>query len=230
MHLFVARHNTQLLGYFSFKCRSSGCFSPSVDQSQTICFPSVLIGRCLRKIDQDQVNELTLIVPFWHNQTWFPLLLARLIDTPLILPSFSRIITNPNGEIHPMVAQNSLTLAARNNIQGHRISDDSAAWRKGTEKSYSSAWGKWLLWCNEGKIDPFPSSVGPVLNFLTTQFHEGKQYSTLNSYRSATLPEILKLMGNLLDSIQWWFNYSKECLTNVLLHQDTNKFGTWVWS
>ena len=48
----------------------------------------------------------------------------------------------------------------RNNIQGHVISDDSfkvitAAWRRGTEKSYSSAWGKWMLWCNQTEIDPY---------------------------------------------------------------------------
>ena len=86
----------------------------------------------------------------------------------------------------------------RNNIQGHGISDDSfklitAAWRSSTEKSYSSAWGKWVFWCNQAQIDPLQTSIGPVLNFLTAQFQEGKQYSTLNSYRSAlsaTLPQI----------------------------------------
>ena len=39
----------------------------------------------------------------------------------------------------------------RSSIQEQGISDESfriilAAWRKGTEKNYSSAWGKWLLW------------------------------------------------------------------------------------
>ena len=78
----------------------------------------------------------------------------------------------------------------RTSIQDHGISDESfkiisAAWRKSTEKSYSSAWGKWMLWCNRTNTDPFLSSVGPVLSFLTEQFQEGKQYTTLNSYRSA---------------------------------------------
>ena len=78
----------------------------------------------------------------------------------------------------------------RSSIQEQGISDESfriisAAWRKGTEKSYSSAWGKWLLWCSRTNTNPFPSSIGPVLDFLTKQFQEGKQYTTLNSYRSA---------------------------------------------
>ena len=37
----------------------------------------------------------------------------------------------------------------------------------------------------EKSTNPFPSSIGPVLDFLTEQFHENKQYTTLNSYQSA---------------------------------------------
>jgi len=68
-----------------------------------------------------------------------------------------------------------------------------SSWRHGTEKSYSSAWSKWIRWCSERGSDPFPRSVTPVIEFLTAQFKEGKQYSTLNSYRSAlsaTLPPV----------------------------------------
>jgi len=67
----------------------------------------------------------------------------------------------------------------------------STAWRRGTEKAYSSAWGKWTLWCNKQESNPFPSSIGPVVNFLTEEFKQGKQYTTMNSYwsaLSATLP------------------------------------------
>ena len=35
---------------------------------------------------------------------------------------------------------------------------------------------------NRTNTNPFPSSV---LDFLTEQFHEGKQFTTLNSYHSA---------------------------------------------
>jgi len=60
----------------------------------------------------------------------------------------------------------------------------SAAWRRGAEKAYSSAWGKWILWCNKQESNPFPSSIGPVVNFLTEEFKHGKQHTTVNSYRS----------------------------------------------
>ena len=98
--LFTARHNAQLLRYYIFKP------DPGVEAVDTLvqiwtnlrayAFPPfVLIGRCLKKLDQDQVKELVLIVPFWHNQTWYPNLLARLVNIPLILPNFSRISLVP---------------------------------------------------------------------------------------------------------------------------------------
>ena len=63
-----------------------------------------------------------------------------------------------------------------------------SSWRHSTEKSYSSAWNRWV--CERGG-DPFTPPVSLVLQFLTEEFQSGKQYSTLNSYRSAlsaTLP------------------------------------------
>lgn len=115
--LFAARHNTQLSRYFSFKPDPGAEAVDALAQTWTnfraYAFPPfLLIGRCLRKLEQDQVKEMILIVPFWHNQSWFPTLLARLIDIPLILPNFNQIITNPKGETHQMIAQNSLTLVA----------------------------------------------------------------------------------------------------------------------
>ena len=72
--------------------------------------PFALIGRCLRKLEQ--MKELVLIVPVWHNQTWFPTLLTKLSDLPILLPDFTKIITNPVGEAYPLIEKNSLDLAA----------------------------------------------------------------------------------------------------------------------
>ena len=115
--LLAARHNMQLRRYFSFKPDPRAEAVDTLAQTWTnfraYAFPPfLLIERCLRKLEQDQVKEMILIVPFWHNQSWFPTLLARLIDIPLILPNFNQIITNPKGETHQMIAQNSLTLVA----------------------------------------------------------------------------------------------------------------------
>ena len=91
----------------------SGCPGAVLVRSESLCFPPfALIGRCLRKLEQEQVKELVLIVPVWHNQTWFPTLLTKLIDLPILLPDLKKIITNPAGEAHPLIERNSLHLAA----------------------------------------------------------------------------------------------------------------------
>ena len=68
-----------------------------------------------------------------------------------------------------------------------------AAWRRNTTNDYSSAWGKWVGWCGERKINPISVSLNAILEFLKDQFKNGKAYRTINVYRSALsaiLPEI----------------------------------------
>ena len=60
-----------------------------------------------------------------------------------------------------------------------------ASWRWGTEKSYSSAWGLWQGWSSKRHINPLSASLSDIANFLSSEFENGKQYSTLNTYRSA---------------------------------------------
>ena len=60
-----------------------------------------------------------------------------------------------------------------------------SAWRPGTCKQYQYAWKLWVEWCNSNNVQPMKASVKDILNFLTIQFHLGKSYSILNTYRSA---------------------------------------------
>ena len=60
-----------------------------------------------------------------------------------------------------------------------------ASWRKGTQKSYATAWGKWCGWCDRRETDPVSAPVKYLLDFITEEFKNGKQYSTQNTYRSA---------------------------------------------
>ena len=155
--------------------------------------PFILIGRCLRKLTQDWVREMVMIVPFWQNKTWYPNLLSQLIDLPLLLPDKIEIIMNPRGEFHPLVEQSCLSLiACRVSAVTRRTEEfQRSLWSyqqpgdMGQRKAYSSAWGKWILWCNKQESNPFPSTIGPLVNFLTEEFKLGKQYTTMNFYRSA---------------------------------------------
>ena len=115
--LFAARHNRQLPRYFSFKpdpeAEAVDALAQCWSDLRAYAFPPfALIGRCLWKLEQEKVKELVLIVPVWHNQTWFPTLLTKLIDLPILLPDLKKIITNPAGEAHPLIEKSSLHLAA----------------------------------------------------------------------------------------------------------------------
>ena len=57
--------------------------------------------------------------------------------------------------------------------------------RSGTKVAYAGPWKKWGSWCSKRKIDPLQATVGQIAAFLTTQFHRGLEYSTVNAYRSA---------------------------------------------
>ena len=59
------------------------------------------------------------------------------------------------------------------------------SWRESTESAYSSAWRKWVSWCLARATDPLSAPLNSILEFLYEQFQEGKQYRTVNSFRSA---------------------------------------------
>ena len=127
----------------------------------------------MQKLRKERVPRAVIIAPIWPNQPWYPLILENLVDFPIHLPGSPDLLSNPAGEAHPLV------------LSDEALQIIIASWRPGTEKSYSSAWKKWSCWCSQRGIDPFPDSVTPVVEFLTSQFQEGKQYLTMNSYRSA---------------------------------------------
>ena len=174
-----------------------------MDQSQTICLPSLPSDREMSQEiragsgERNDSNSAILTQSVLVSDPVGQISRCSL-DTAKLQPDNNqpegRDISNGSSEQLKVSRLQSF----RNTIQGHEISDDSfklisAAWRSSTEKAYSLAWGKWIVWCNQAKVDPLQTSIGPVLNFLTAQFQEGKQYSTLNSYRSAlpaTMPEI----------------------------------------
>ena len=168
MDLFAARHNRQLPHYFSFRpdpeVEAVDALAQCCSALKPYAFPPfALIGRGLRKLEQEQVKKLILIVPVWHNQTWFPTLLTKLIN---LVARFQEDHHESSGrdtptdrakQLIPGRLQSFRTSIQEQGISGESFRITSAAWRKGTEKAYSSAWGKWVHWCN--KTNPFPSSI-----------------------------------------------------------------------
>ena len=60
-----------------------------------------------------------------------------------------------------------------------------SSWSKGTNKQYQSAWIIWTNWCRMRGLDTCNVLISQFLDFLSEQFHLGKSYSILNTYRSA---------------------------------------------
>ena len=101
--LFATRLNNQLPDYASWKPDPGAklCDAMSFNWT-TVCGyafpPFILIGKVLKKVEHDKC-KLTLIVPEWPSQHWFPKLLTLLVDYPLyISPREMGRISNPKPE------------------------------------------------------------------------------------------------------------------------------------
>ena len=70
-----------------------------------------LIGRCVKKVREDRAS-LILVAPVWRSQLWYPALLELLVDFPLMLPGIPKLLSDPFGKPHPLMATGQLQLAA----------------------------------------------------------------------------------------------------------------------
>jgi hypothetical protein len=59
--------------------------------------PFAVIGQIIQKVRQSN-RDLTLIVPAWPSQHWWPTLLSLMSDTPLLLPNFPDLFLPPEGK------------------------------------------------------------------------------------------------------------------------------------
>ena len=67
--------------------------------------PWNLISRTLRKIIQEQISQITIVVPHWPSAIWFPLLQRLALCSPLLLTPLAIRTTSPKT-VHPLQHQN----------------------------------------------------------------------------------------------------------------------------
>ena len=60
-----------------------------------------------------------------------------------------------------------------------------SSWRDSTNKNYDSSSNIWERWCSDHHRDSLSPSIGGILDFLAVQFDKGREYRSLNCYRSA---------------------------------------------
>ena len=173
---------------------SHRCNVPGLETSQRVCVPSILPHRqiCLSKIHRKEVPEVPLIAPLWPAQIWFPQILRMLVKHPVLLPNVPHLLTSSHREPHPLIIREQMQLVecVRSTFPSAGFSEEAisllcASWRQNAEASYNSAWKQWCKWCESRHINPLSESVTEITEFLTQEFRIGKQYSTINSYRSA---------------------------------------------
>ena len=54
-----------------------------------------------------------------------------------------------------------------------------------TSKSYNCSWAKWSSWCQKRQSNPVLGPIEEILTFLAELFSDGKEYRTINVFRSA---------------------------------------------
>ena len=114
--LFASRLNAQLSQYMSWKPDPYSVGTDALQHSWRNLYgyafpPFCLISRVLEKV-QRECTTILLITPVWQTQVWYPVLLEMSVENPLLLPVHPELLKNPQGEIHPLVMNNHLRLAA----------------------------------------------------------------------------------------------------------------------
>ena len=76
----------------------------SLDWGQILGYafpPFALIGRCVRQLRSQKVDQLVLVAPVWPTQPWYPLLLQMCVEPPLLFPMFPQLLTK-GSQLHPL--------------------------------------------------------------------------------------------------------------------------------
>ena len=65
--------------------------------------PIAIISRVLSKISQDEAEGI-IIVPYWQNEVWYPVMLKMLISIPILLNSRKSLLQlpQPPDQNHPV--------------------------------------------------------------------------------------------------------------------------------
>ncbi|KAL6730459.1 hypothetical protein Aduo_001434 [Ancylostoma duodenale] len=114
--LFASRLNSKLEKFISFypdpDAWKVDAFAHSWSHLYAFAFPPfILIARVIRKAVQDGAH-LLLITPLWKTQSWFPLALDHAENAPMLIPKHSHLVTDLEGNPHPLLRQANFHLIA----------------------------------------------------------------------------------------------------------------------
>ena len=165
--------------------------SASLGQGVRFCFSSIsLISRVLRKILEEKIDHLIIVT-------------AQMVNSALVCTTSKNVCTGTIASVSCNILANKSTgqksPSSRNRVT--EISGAEGSWkslqmegissnagkhishsmRKSSTTNYESAWGQWISWFNERKVNPFQAPVNYIISFLSEKFDKGLQRRTLNS-------------------------------------------------
>ena len=88
--LFASRINAQLETYVTWRPDPNAVHIDALTLNWTNIYgyafpPFSLIARVLRKVEEEQTTTL-LILPRWPTRPWYPRVMRRLVELPILLP------------------------------------------------------------------------------------------------------------------------------------------------
>ena len=106
--IFASNINYQFHTYFSYKkdpkAKAVDSFRVSWHSLKFFTFPPFsVISRTLKKIKAEKAEDI-LVLPYWPNQAWFPVLFKMLVDIPVLITSRKNLLKLPQYPqlVHPM--------------------------------------------------------------------------------------------------------------------------------
>ena len=151
---------------------------------------------------------MVLVTPMWLSQPWFPVPLHMLVDYPhQLLDMQAGPHSSPTPVGGPLTPQSTVSgrlACLRQSYQAAGLQEPAirllmASWRQSTSRNYDSAWSLWERWCHGRHVNPVVPSIGSVLQFFAHEFDKGKEYRSLNVYRSALSSVLAPIDGFPVD-------------------------------
>ena len=172
-------------GERSIQC-SNKCILNNLEQRVLLCISSFLANNTDFKQDrgQDKKNNFNNIM---LAELWYPIL-SMFIRKPVILPLSEKLLTNPSGQTHPLVTNQTLTkicFVTKQNIsdtdgfKGYLFEKGvsvkaanltSNSRRHSSLSGYESSWKKWSGWYDRRAVNPFQCALASILDYLTSFF------------------------------------------------------------
>ena len=196
MDLFATRLTRQLPTFYSWRpdrVEGSGCPGPELEPIEGVRTPSLVPDRpnspegdgpeSVSDVDSTSLAEPTLVL---HT--------VVATNRPSTAPYPRASNPTPLTELQVAHGREPPTTGCmeglRRQLSAKGAPGDAAdlifhSWRTKTNSNYNSAWRKWAQWCSNREENHFSAPIASFLGFLAHQFSLGREYRSLNVYRSA---------------------------------------------